>query len=200
MSNQNFNSTYTVNVSADPTPVRQDCTFTHMLVRTADYDFEMSLDGSSWFPMAQGEAFGPLPTKQDVIYLRSLNGNAQAITFRCSNVMNVNSRLNIIHDANQVLSVGAKIPATYMVCSNYNLAAGTEQNIIGVNAGNNRKDIIITNLDAASVLTVQNAVGGSGAVVWPQDNLPLETSDTVKIRNDTGAAIAVLILEIYYAP
>ena len=204
MSNKNFNSTYTLNLAADGTPSRQACSFTHLLVRTALYDFEMSLDGSSWFPMAQGEAFDLMPgTKLDEIFLRSSNNTAQAVTFRASSMMNSNSRLNIVSTGNAQLPVQVLEPQTKIKPQSFTLDAAGGANpskIISAAASlTGRKSIKIFNLDAASAIYVANAAGQIGGVIWNQDSLELVTTADINIINSSAAPVNVLVMEIYYA-
>ena len=196
---KNFNTTMTVKIPADGSPVHRDATFSYFMVRTAAADFEMSFDGQSWFPMAQGEAIGPFVPAESKFWLRALNGVGQDVEVRCSSVANANNRLNIIHDANQFLIVNGRVAPTYLKCGNANIDPGDTLNIPGVDAGNLRKDILIFNLDGANNLFVQ-AGAVIGGVIYAQDNLPLETSDVVTIKNTNAAAVPVAWIEIYYAP
>jgi hypothetical protein len=194
---QNFNTSYNITLPADGTPVKQPASFNYFVCRKADSDFEMSFNGQDWFPMAQGEGFGPMGLLETTLYFRTIDGYEQTIQIRCSTMMNVNNRLNIIHDENQILSVGTKLPATYLVPSNYVIPANGTQNIVGVNQGNQRKQIIVKNLDLNNAVGVGKA-GIVGDAIEPRDDWTLETSDTVQIINQSNAPISVAVLEVYY--
>jgi hypothetical protein len=182
---------YTIQLTADGLDVNRDFVGSFLLCTYSSQKFEMSFDGQTFFTFNQGLRLKDVSFKK--LWFRALVGVDTTITIYVGDVQVDDSRLNIIHDANQVLSVGSKIPATYLKATNQVIGAGASLLLPGADNGNQRKDILIFNLDAAAVLTVQTALGATGAVVWPQDNLPLETSDTVKLQNDSGAGIAVTV-------
>ncbi len=172
--------------------------FSYLLFYTATNEFEFSFDGEAFSAANQGLNFGPF-TPEKTLFLRSKNRLACDVVFYAGNFPVIDARLSIIHDANQFLNVAPKIFPTYIVCSNQNLGAGATMQVVGGNAGHQRKDMVITNLSQnGDVLSVQGAVGAAGAVVFPMDNLPLETSDTVVLKNEGANPIPVMVLETYY--
>ncbi|MEI6197621.1 MAG: hypothetical protein WCS42_25180 [Verrucomicrobiota bacterium] len=194
---KNFNTTDTISIPADGSPVSRDITFRYFMVRTAKADFEMSFDGQSWFPMAQGEAIGPFEPAETKVWFRAIAG-AVDVEFRASSVANSNNRLNIIKDISQS-SLYLKEPPTFAIGGNSDMANGTTAAIAGDYDGKQRRSLKIYNLSAAGQLTIQDADGNTCGAIPPGGNDEFLTSDTVKIRNDSGAVLSVAWMEIYYA-
>lgn len=61
-----------------------------------------------------------------------------------------------------------------------------------------RKSIIITNLDPNENLRITDTDDHTFMTVFPRTSITLPPSNTVRINNDTGAAISCNVGEIYY--
>jgi len=61
-----------------------------------------------------------------------------------------------------------------------------------------RKAVIITNLDPNENLRLEDTNGQTFMTVFPRTSITLPVSDTVRINNDTGAAISCNIGQINY--
>jgi hypothetical protein len=61
-----------------------------------------------------------------------------------------------------------------------------------------RKSIIVTNLDANENLQLQDTGGHTFLTVFPRTSVTLPISDTLRIANDTGSAIACNVGQILY--
>jgi hypothetical protein len=189
---------YEMTLTADGNPLFRNFVGSFFICTGADQDFQMSFDGQTWFKGFQGQRIQGFPFTK--LYFRSSQGVDTDIEFFVGNVNMDDTRLSIVHDENQILSVGSKVPATYLVAGNAVINPGATLTIAGGNAGNQRKDIVIRNLDAANNLAVQSSLGITGDIILPLDFWPSETSDTVKVQNPNGAAVSVCWFETYYSP
>ncbi len=172
--------------------------FAYLLFYTATNEFEFSFDSAAWSSANQGLNFGPFAPEK-TLYLRAKNGLDCDVVLYAGNFPVVDARLSIVHDANQFLNVTPKVPPTRIVCTNVVMAAGTTKQIPGNNAGAQRKDMVITNLsNTGDLISVAPAAGAFGSVVFPMDNLPLETSDLIVLGNNSANPISVLVIETYY--
>lgn len=61
-----------------------------------------------------------------------------------------------------------------------------------------RKSIIITNLDPNENLRLEDTDGNTFMTIFPRTSITLPLSDTVRIANDTGSAIACNVGQINY--
>lgn len=184
------------------TPVAIDCFGNFFNCFQADASFQMSFDGSSFFDWNLGLAF-QVQTQFTRLWFRNTSTVPVNIAYYAGNVSVINNQLNIINEASAVLSVSNKIPPTYLNPQSAVIpaaVAGVAGQLVvpGVNNGKQRKDIYIFNLDANYVLSVSNAVGVIGGVVYPLDNLAMETSDTIVILNQNPNPVNVMVMEIYY--
>jgi hypothetical protein len=189
---------YTLTLTADGNPIDRFLAGSFFICTAADQNFEMSFDGEVFFAGFQGQRIPDFAFTK--LSFRATAGADTNITFYIGNVTMDDTRLQIVHDENQILSVSAKIPKTYLQPGNANIAPGATLLIPGGNGGNQRKDIIIRNLDAALNLAVQNSASITGDIIQPLDFCPLETSDDVRVANPNGVAVAVCWFEVYYAP
>jgi hypothetical protein len=61
-----------------------------------------------------------------------------------------------------------------------------------------RKSIIITNLDPNENLRLEDTDGNTFMTVFPRTSITLPLSDTIRVANDTGSAIACNVGQINY--
>lgn len=61
-----------------------------------------------------------------------------------------------------------------------------------------RKSIFISNMDANISLFLSDSEENTGLVVFPETSVVLDTSDSVKIANETGSPVQVRIAETWY--
>jgi len=80
------------------------------------------------------------------------------------------------------------------------LSSSTEITFNGVPSGSQiqRKEIIISNLDTTSSLDILDKNDNAFAVVPFGQIVALQTSDSIKVRNNTGSAITYRVGEIFY--
>jgi hypothetical protein len=108
------------------------------------------------------------------------------------------SRLNTLVERLGVVTV--RNPDTYPK-SQYNaaLAAGATATISGLNGANKRKQIIITNRDAAAELDLQDASANYLEPLFAGQKWTVDSSATFKIKNSTGAPVSLAVTGIFYS-
>jgi len=93
-----------------------------------------------------------------------------------------------------------KDAATYTKPTNGTLAAGAMQTFAGLDGAKVRKQIVITNEDAALVLYVTDNTGATrGAVIYPQRPWTIALSGSITIKNPNGAGVNFSVLETFYS-
>lgn len=184
-------------LSADGAPFYVPLAGEFFLCSKADYAFEMSMDGGNWFPMAQGLNFNISPGYKG-LWFRATSGNETAIEFYSSNFRVADSRLSIIKDVTQS-SLYVRTAPTFLVSGSAAVNPGSTITISGGYNDKIRKAVIITNLDPANGIDIQDSTGVTGGLIYATGQTTLETSDDVKLKNNTAGAINVAWLEIYYS-
>ena len=194
---KNFVYSRSVVLAADGTPVYYPAAGQFFICTSATYEFELSLDGSTWVPWSAGLDF----TWADGfsgIHFRATSGETTTLRYYAGLINIKDSRLSIIKDVSQS-SLYMKDPPTFTIGDSTSLANGTGATIPGGYTGKQRRALRITNLSAAGQLTIQDADGNAAGAIAPGTWQEFLTSDTMKIQNDSGAAVSVAWLETYYS-
>jgi hypothetical protein len=181
---------------ADGSPFYTPMAGEFFLCSKANFAFEMSLDGGSFFPMAQGLNFNISPGYKG-LWFKATSGSDTAIEFYSSNFRVADSRLSIIKDVSQS-SLYIKNAPTTTLAGSAAIAPGSTVTISGGNGGGLRKAVIITNMDAALGVDIQDSDGTTGGLIYATEKVTLETSDTIKIKNNNGVAVNIAWIEIYF--
>lgn len=61
-----------------------------------------------------------------------------------------------------------------------------------------RKSVLITNLDPNENISLTDADGNTFMTIFPRTSITLPLSDTISVKNDTGANISINIGEVFY--
>jgi len=157
--------------------------------------FEMAINDGERIPMELGLGFRfDDPFNKLTFY----NDTAADITVEYYVGANdiLDSRLNTLLER-QIL-VGQRIPPTRIVAGDVTIAASATLTYIGTNAGDQRKQIVITNRDDTYDLTVQDSGASAIATVFARTAWTIETNATIKLYNANASALAINVCEIYY--
>jgi hypothetical protein len=150
--------------------------------------FYLSYDDSEEFPMetglgfklAAGDGFSRLA-------LRNPGTVDNTVTFYAG------------HGDINLLIVEQRLPSTRLVPYTGAINNGAYKECVGTNLGNRRKQIVVTNLDAASDLELRDAAGTTiFDKVFPRSKWTVETDATIRVYNTSGAAVTVAIGEFFY--
>lgn len=158
--------------------------------------FEVQIDDGDRIPMELGLGFRIVDGFTKLLFI---NEGATAITAEYYVGANeiLDNRLNTLLER-QIL-VGQKIPPTVIIPGDTNINAAQTLTYVGVNANRQRKQIVITNRDDTLDLTVQDSGGTAIATVFARTAWTIETNATIKLYNANGSALAINVLETYYA-
>ena len=180
------------------------------LCTLANFAFEMQFNDGGWFRFDQGLRFNLTPDQFTKLAFRALNTDEDtAIEFYTGGAQFSDARLSIIRDPNKVI-VNSQSKTLLKPFAAATIGAGANVKFYGTGGGGAgqagaaylyRKAIIVTNNDTDNDLEVYktevDAAKRIGTVFARQAWL-LESSDDVCVANETGAAIACRVSEVFY--
>lgn len=190
---QNFNSYFDVTLAAYETRALS-VTGAMFFCRSSTAQFWLNIDGGEDFPLEQGFAFRtPDGNYWNNIVLKNRSATALQVTGY------IGSSLVTYAPPVEQINLAVKLAPTILrPNAATNLAAGATLTLAGTYLGKNRKQIVVTNLSAAGDLQILDSAGTVGAIAFPRSAWTIETSDTVKVKNNTGLLIDLQVLEIFY--
>jgi hypothetical protein len=178
----------------------------------ANYTFEMQFNDGGWFQFDQGLQFNVAPDRFTKLAFRALNiTEATQVEFYTGGAQLADARLNIIRDPNRYQLLQSLPPTRVKAFAAASIAAGADVKFYGTGgtsstqAGvlyNYRKAIVVTNNDPLNDLEIFDCagavVGNRMGTVFPRQAWYLETSTDICVKNETGAAIACRVAEVFY--
>lgn len=158
---------------------------------SATGQFFVKFDGGEEFPMDTGMGFKLLP--EDFFGILEIRNPSASDSIDIAFYAGRGDITKIV--------VEAKLAPTRLLAGGPShveiIGAGVSLTVPGTNAGQRRKQIIVTNMDLSSDLTV--LVGTVRAArIFPRTAWTFETDATVVLKNETGSTMVVNILETYY--
>lgn len=170
------------------------CTGQYFVCIASSAPFVMSIDGGQELDMVAGIGF-PTSTKFTSIIFRDKSGAGCSITFFTgSQGVNYQSpSFAVISKNSPTYSLGAP-PIVAM-------AAGSKVDFLGLNGANVRKQILVTNNDAALIVQVLGSDGDVIGLVYPQRPWTLEVGGLVSVKNANGGPLGgtVYVGETFYS-
>lgn len=153
-------------------------------------DLEIKLGGGEFATYAQGTGLDNLPDGRTFRRLEIRNPSLGAITvgIYVGGPLYRDSRIAIVETNTEI--VGQNINS---------LAAGGSVVLSGSpGAGQYRRaGVLVSNADAAAVLTLYDAGGGIAEFVLPGSSRYIPLSGYIKIKNDTGLPVDCAVAEIW---
>jgi hypothetical protein len=165
---------------------------------TTTADFQISLDGGTLENVSGGTVLGD-PTSRSFHRITFYNASANAIdvTFTVSN-NTVNPA--IVNSIGNVTVAAVKDASTYTKAfAAGKIVAGATNTFNGLDAGKQRRQIVIQNLDAAAALSIQDNNANEGFSLKAGQAVTLATNGVIKIHNATGGDINCDVMETFYS-
>jgi hypothetical protein len=124
------------------------------------------------------------------------SGSDNQITFEAGAKLEVSAPTSV---GVSVSSVSKNAPTYTKAFNSNSIADGDTEVFNGLDGSNVRKQICVTNNSDTEVLQILDGDNNIGHYLQPLDVWTVETSGTIKVKNDSGGAIAFAVLEIFYS-
>jgi len=177
----------------------------------ASFIFEMQFNDGGWFHFDQGLQFNVAPDRFTSLTFRALNTDEDTdIEFYTGGAAFADARLNIIRDPNHYQILNSQAQTLLKPFAAATIAAGATATFYGTGGSGvtqagalyaYRKAIVVTNDDPDNDLEVYASAVAAGnriGTVFARQAWMLETSGDVIVKNETAAAIACRVCEIFY--
>jgi hypothetical protein len=158
----------------------------------ATAQFLISFDGQGYIPMQQGWTMDNRPNIFRSINLQNPTAVQITVTFYAG-------ASAMFYSPPTTLALVTNAP-TYLKGSGIvAIGAGASQTFNGVDAGKNRKQIIVTNLDAVNALYILDAANNIVLPVFAAESKTVELSGLCKVNNPNPAPVNAVVGEVFYA-
>jgi hypothetical protein len=158
----------------------------------ASAQFQVSFDGQGFIPMQQGWTYGPSPTPFTSLIFANNTGVQITVSFYAGA-----SPLNYSPPTTLALVTGA--PTYSKGGGIVAIGAGATVAFNGVDNGKTRKQFLLTNMDAAAALYIQDANANVVLPVFAGESKTVELSGMCKVNKPNGAPVNAVVGEIFYA-
>lgn len=162
-----------------------------LILNSSHNNFTVSFDGQAPVPCAAGLQI-PSDNEFANIIFTDLSGGGVAVTYLVS-------AKPVAFYPPQTSVITKDAPTYTKASSGQPLAGGASLNYTGLDGTKVRKQIVVTNLDAANPIYIYDGAPGPGAVVYPQRSWTIATGGIVKVTNPNGAGVNVFVLETFYS-
>jgi len=158
---------------------------------TSTASFLLSMDGGEYFQIRAGWSINLGDGTFSRLIFQNPTGAAITIGFYVGNAA--------MAYASQATILTVKDPATYVKAGAVQINAGATLQYNGTDGANVRKQIVVTNLDAALDLDVLDQAGNPCGLVFARSAWTIGTSGLVQLKNNQAAPLAIRVAEIFYA-
>ena len=159
---------------------------------TSTGQFFVSFDGGPFIPLQGGVQIDNRPEQFTSMLFKNLTSGPITLTFYCGS-----SPVNYYPVTVNTTSTNAP---TYAKGGDIlNLNGGATIAFNGVDNGHNRKQIIVTNLDAAAALYLRDTSHKTLLPVLAGESKTVELSGACELYNPNGGAVSYCVGEIFYA-
>lgn len=158
----------------------------------ADATFQVSFDGQAFIQVQQGWTYGPSPAAFKQLVFQNLTAVQVTVTFYAGATPMFYSpptTLALVTDA-PTYAKGGGIAA---------IGAGAVVPYTGLDGAHRRKQIMVTNLDAAAALYLQDGNGNILLPIFAGESKTLAISGSCKLSNPNGAPVSAVVGEVFYS-
>jgi len=197
MSQQYFTLTIPAAIGGTPGAFNYPVPGTVFRCIVAGGDFRVQPDNQVSMTMNSGRGFGAEGAEQ---FNRLTFFNDSAVAIQITFYAGFQSFQSDQTVASVNASVSSKDPSTYTKGTGIlALDAGASDTYNGLDGAKTRKQIIVTNRDAAADLELQDNGANIGCNVKAGEKVTLVTNGVIKVKNTTGAPINYSVLETFYS-
>ncbi len=180
--------------------IRRDFSGSVFICKESTDQFQVSIDSGRAIPMEAGLGFRTSAGTFSSLLFTNLTASDVTIEYYVGDSQVIDARLNTIVARLQIVQSISTNADTYPKGQDpIALASGATNAYNGLDGTKKRKQIIVTNLDAAALIKVKDGNGKIMGTVFPLQAVTFESGGTVKVYNPNGGAVNIEVGEIFYS-